>query len=45
MQLQENDLAQRDQDEHEDEYFCGVCGWVSITLFPNCHASQQGSEE
>ena len=21
----------------EQKYFCGICGWVNIEKFPNCH--------
>lgn len=25
------------EDEHPGQYYCGICGWVPLSLFPNCH--------
>jgi hypothetical protein len=25
------------QDTHEGQYYCGICGWVDLSLFPHCH--------
>lgn len=47
MQTQTQDIDQsrtNDQDEHEGQYYCGICGWVDLSLFPNCHVTQKEND-
>lgn len=36
---QERQPEQQEQQDtdHPNQYYCGICGWVDINLFPYCH--------
>lgn len=34
---QEDEEQEQQDTDHEGQYYCGICGWVDIDLFPNCH--------